>query len=99
VPTSAKKTPKKTIKINDPKRAKVRQSAKRRKNLILDQDKLDRAKIILGVATETEAIHRALDVVNDFAVLQEEVESRLPDLLGKGGFIDRFPPSLPDEAR
>jgi hypothetical protein len=99
VPTSAKKTPKKTIKINDPKRAKVRQSAKRRKNLILDQDKIDRAKVVLGVATETEAIDRALDVVNDFAAFQEEIESGLPDLLGKGGFTDRFPSSLPHEAR
>ena len=37
----------------------------RRKNLLLDQLKIDRAKHILHAATETEAIHRALDSVAD----------------------------------
>ncbi|MDA0313521.1 MAG: type II toxin-antitoxin system VapB family antitoxin [Gemmatimonadetes bacterium] len=35
----------------------------RRKNLNIDQDKLDRAKEILGVETETEAVELALDNV------------------------------------
>lgn len=34
-----------------------------RKNVRLDQAKLTRARRILGVATETEAIERALDIV------------------------------------
>jgi len=98
VATSAKKPPKKAT-LNDPKRATLRPLAKRRKNLILDQGKIDRAKAIFGVATETEAIDRALDVANDLAAFREEVESGLSDLLGKGGFTDRFPASVPDEAR
>lgn len=42
--------------------------ALRHKHLRLDQEKLDRVRVILGAATETEAVDRALEVV-----LQEEV--------------------------
>ncbi len=35
----------------------------RRKNLNIDQDKLDRAKKVLGAGTETEAVDLALDQV------------------------------------
>lgn len=38
------------------------------KHFRLDQDKLDKAKTALGVATDTEAVDRALDFV-----LEEEV--------------------------
>ena len=38
-------------------------SRKVRKNLRLNQSKLDRAKRILGAATETETIEQALDLV------------------------------------
>jgi hypothetical protein len=93
---TTKKTPKKIIKLNDPKTAKFRRGVKKRKNLILDQGKIDRAKAIFGVATETEAIDRALDAADDLARFRDEVESGLPDLLGKGGFTDHFPPSLPN---
>ena len=65
----------------------------RRKNLILDQRKIDRAKEILGAATETEAIHRALDEVRELARFREETEAGLRDLLGRGGFTDYFTPS------
>jgi hypothetical protein len=63
----------------------------RRKNLILDQGKIDRAKKLLGAATETEAITRALDAVNDLARFRVEVDSALDGLVGKGGFKDFFP--------
>ena len=62
----------------------------KRKNLILDQGKIDRAKQILGVATETEAIHRALDTVDELARFRAELETGLDGLLGRGGFVDPF---------
>ena len=67
-------------------------SALRRKNLILNQAKIDRAKRIFGVATETEAIDRALDQAADLAAFRREVETGLEGLIGKGGFKDRFSP-------
>lgn len=63
----------------------------RRKNLILDQTKIDRVKDLLGAATETEAITRALDVVNDMAHFSVEVDAALNGLVGKGGFENFFP--------
>jgi hypothetical protein len=62
----------------------------KRKNLILDQAKIDRAKEILGVATETEAISRALDAINDLAAFRVELDRGFDDLVGRGGFTDRF---------
>jgi hypothetical protein len=70
-----------------------RKSSLRRKNLILDQAKIDRAKKVLGAATETEAITRALDAVNDLARFRAEVDQGLLALSGKGGFEDLFPPT------
>ena len=74
-------------------RAVADKASLKRKNLILDQRKIDRAKEILGVATETEAIHRALDEVSDLARFREETEAGLHDLIGRGGFADHFAPS------
>ena len=71
-------------------RAAADRTSLKRKNLILDQRKIDRAKEILGAATETEAIHRALDEVRELARFREETEAGLHDLLGRGGFADRF---------
>lgn len=65
----------------------------RRKNLILDQGKIDRAKKTLGAATETETITRALDAVADLAQFRAEVDAGLSELLGRGGFEDTFPPA------
>ena len=62
----------------------------KRKNLILDQAKIDRAKKALGVRTETEAINRALDAVNDLAAFRAEVDRGLNGLVGRGGFTDHF---------
>ncbi len=74
-------------------RAVADRTSLKRKNLILDQRKIDRAKEILGAATETEAIHRALDEVRELARFREETEAGLRDLLGRGGFVDHFAPS------
>jgi hypothetical protein len=63
----------------------------RRKNLILDQAKIDRAKKLLGAQTETEAITLALDAVNDLTKFRAELDAGLAGLVGKGGFEDRFP--------
>lgn len=42
-----------------------RTTAVRHKHLQIDQDKLDRAKSVLGAKTETETIERALTLVVD----------------------------------
>ncbi len=70
-------------------------STLRRKNLILDQAKIDRAKRNLRAATETDTIHRALDAVNDLAAFQREVDAGLDALLGRGGFADYFTATEP----
>jgi hypothetical protein len=68
----------------------ARKAHLKRKNLILDQDKIDRAKQLLGAATETEAITRALDAVTEMARFQAEVEAGFDTLVGAGGFVDAF---------
>ncbi len=60
----------------------------RRKNVVLDQKKIDRVKRIFGVATETEAIDRALDQAADLAAFRRELDLGFKELLGKGGFKD-----------
>ncbi|MFZ5624077.1 MAG: hypothetical protein ACOY71_06560 [Gemmatimonadota bacterium] len=62
----------------------------RRKNLILDQGKMDRAKELLGASTETEAITRALDAVTELARFRAELETGFRSLVGRGGFEDVF---------
>ena len=62
----------------------------RRKNLILDQERIDRARAVLGAATETETITRALDTVLGFAAFRQEVDTGFAGLLGRGGFVNRF---------
>jgi len=70
----------------------AKKSSLRRKNLILDQVKIDRAKRLLGAQTETETITRALDAVTDLAQFRIELDVGLASLVGKGGFEDHFPP-------
>ncbi|MGI8508321.1 MAG: hypothetical protein ACR2MQ_03255 [Gemmatimonadaceae bacterium] len=65
-------------------------STRRRKNLYIDQHRIDRAKALLHVETETEAIDRALALVEDLAQFEAEVDRGLTGLIGKGGFVDRF---------
>jgi len=59
-----------------------------RKHLFVDQRKLDLAKQVFGVATETEAIDRALDLAEDLAAFQQDVDRGMNALLGRGGFVD-----------
>ena len=73
--------------------ALVKPSHLKRKNLILDQQKIDRAKKLLGAATETEAITRALDAVTEMAQFEIEVEAGFDHLVGVGGFVDAFGPA------
>jgi hypothetical protein len=55
-----------------------------RKNVVIDQRKLDIAKRNFGVATEKEAIDRALDYVKFYCELSEGLETiRL-----SGGLVD-----------
>ncbi len=67
-------------------------STRRRKNLFIDQNRIDRAKALLHVETETEAIDRALALVEDLAQFEAEVDRGLAGLVAKGGFVDRFAP-------
>ena len=62
----------------------------RRKNLLLDQVKIDRARRIFRTATETDAIHRALDAVADLEAFQLELNKGFGRLIGRGGFVDHF---------
>jgi hypothetical protein len=71
----------------------ARKTALRRKNVILDQRKIDRARKALGVATETEAVSRALDAVADLARFRAEIEAGFRGLVGRGRFEDPFPPA------
>ena len=48
-----------------------RQTRVQRKNYRIDVAKLERTRRILGTRTETETIHRALDLVADEAALIE----------------------------
>ena len=66
-------------------------TVRRRKNLFIDQHRIDRVKALLHVETETEAIDRALALVEDLAQFEIEVDRGLEGLAGKGGFVDRFP--------
>jgi hypothetical protein len=60
--------------------AKTRRVLKR-KNMLMDQRKLDAAKAALGAETETAAVDAALDLV----VLRTEVFTALDHLAAAGG--------------
>jgi hypothetical protein len=90
---AAKRTPRTSSQPSgERKTQKSQRSTMRRKNLILNQEKIDRAREIFGVATETEAIDLALDVASDLAQFRAELDTGFKRLLGKGGFTDHFPP-------
>lgn len=57
-----------------------------RKNYRIDVDKLTRARRVLGTSTETETIHRALDLVVNEAALAEAVRDFIR--LGQGHIED-----------
>jgi hypothetical protein len=58
----------------------------RRKNLNVDQTKLDRVKDALGARTETEAIDQALAIV----LLREELVEGIRRIAGSGGVENVF---------
>ena len=57
------------------KTSRSRQARVQRKNYRIDVAKLERTRRILGTRTETETIHRALDLVADEAALVEALHS------------------------
>jgi hypothetical protein len=59
-----------------------------RKNYVLNVGKLRRAQKYLGTRTETETIHKALDMAADEAELAKALK-RLLDK-GKGHIVDAF---------
>jgi hypothetical protein len=63
---------------------------RRRKNLFIDQRRIDRVKAILHAETETETIDRALALAEDMAAFQAEVDQGMAKLVGRGGFVDYF---------
>ena len=58
----------------------------RRKNLNVDQAKLDRAVSVLGARSETDAIDQALDLV----LFREELIEGIGRLAGSGGVENYF---------
>ena len=58
----------------------------RRKNLNIDQAKLDRVRKLLGSETETEAVDQALDMV----LFREEVVRGIERIAGTGGVENVF---------
>jgi len=58
----------------------------RRKNLNIDQEKLDRAVSILGARSETDAVDQALDLV----LFRDEVIEGIERLAGTGGVENYF---------
>ena len=63
---------------------------RRRKNVFIDQQRIDRVKVLLCTDTETETIDRALALAEDFARFDAEVTRGLAGLIGRGGFVDHF---------
>jgi len=58
----------------------------RRKNLNIDQGKLDRVRKLLGANTETEAVDQALSAL----LLQEELIAGVRRIAGSGGVENVF---------
>jgi len=58
----------------------------RRKNVNIDQTKLDRVRELLGSSSETEAIDQALDIL----LFREELIAGIAALGGTGGVADAF---------
>ena len=71
-----------------PTRTRGRRAGWVRKNVVMDQRKLDAARRALGVDTETEAIDRALDLV----AFRREVAEGLASMRRVGGIEDVFEP-------
>ncbi|HYW11392.1 MAG TPA: hypothetical protein VE871_05525 [Longimicrobium sp.] len=61
-------------------------AAMRRKNLNVDQEKLDRLITLLGAGTETDVVDQALDLL----LFQEEALAGLRTLSGRGHEIENL---------
>jgi hypothetical protein len=68
------------------RRSAAEKSDIRRKNLNIDQIKLDRAIEILDARSETDAIAQALDLL----VFREELLAGIDRIAGKGGIENYF---------
>ncbi|CAN5470019.1 hypothetical protein BH09GEM1_BH09GEM1_09000 [soil metagenome] len=66
--------------------------ARRRKNIFIDQERIDRVRTLLRADSETETIDRALTLVEDFVRFEAEVMAGLASLGGRGGVVDHFSP-------
>ena len=75
-----------TIRTRTLKAPKPRLEKWARKNMLIDQRKLDRAKAVLRVSTETDAVDAALDLV----AFQGEVLSGIDRLVQAGGLEEPF---------
>ena len=62
----------------------------KRKNVVLDQIKINRAKRIFDVDTETEAIDLALKQALDLSEFWRDLDRGFNKLLGRGGFKDQL---------
>lgn len=62
----------------------------RRKNVNIDQTKLDRVRKLLGTETETEAIDQALDMI----LFREELVQGIERIAGIGGVENVFEDDL-----
>ena len=62
----------------------------KRKNVVLDQTKINRAKRIFDVDTETEAIDLALKQALDLSEFWRDLDRGFNKLIGKGGFKDQL---------
>ncbi|HEX8692549.1 MAG TPA: type II toxin-antitoxin system VapB family antitoxin [Longimicrobium sp.] len=77
--------PRSALRGNVPRDA-AEKPAIRRKNLNIDQNKLDRAVKILGAHSETEAVDRALDLL----VFREDLLEGIRRIGGTGGVENFF---------
>ncbi len=71
-------------------RPRRRQARVQRKNYRIDTVKLERTRRILGTRTETETIHRALDLVADEAALAAALRQFVLKAAGRIEDIDAW---------
>jgi hypothetical protein len=69
-----------------PSRRTQRPAEIRRKNVNIDQAKLDRVRALLGSGTETEAIDQALSML----LFREELVAGIAEIGGTGGVVSAF---------
>ena len=70
----------------------IMSQARRRKNIFIDQERIDRVRTLLRADSETETIDRALTLAEDYARFEAEVMAGLTSLGGRGGVVDHFSP-------